>query len=82
MDEFVENDFTAHMQGRVEHIVSFKPNHLENVTEYSYNTTFVTQSGKILDKIWAGPSHWKLKYIRPSSMKVKFCDLYLTFLLL
>lgn len=62
-----EEEFVAHFQENVEHIVTLKPNGFNNVSEYSYNTTVTTQGGKIVDQIWAGPSHWKLKYIRPSS---------------
>lgn len=64
-----EEEYAAHFQENVEHIVSFKPNGLNHVSEYSYNSTVTMQTGKIVDQIWAGPSHWKLKYIRPSGRR-------------
>lgn len=61
-----DEDFVGHFQERVEHIVTFKPNGLNNVSEYSFNNVITTQNGKVLDQVWAGPSHWRLKFIRPS----------------
>ncbi|KAK9871247.1 hypothetical protein WA026_011521 [Henosepilachna vigintioctopunctata] len=35
-------------------------------SEYSYNSVISTSNGKVIDQIWAGPSHWKLKFLRRS----------------
>lgn len=64
----MEEEVAAHFQENVEHIVNFRPNGLNIPNDYSYNSIIKTQDGKIVDQIWAGPSHWKFKYIRPSSI--------------
>lgn len=60
-----EEEFCAQIQGEIAHIVDLKPEEVSHRTEYSYKTTMQTHNGRIIDQIWAGPSHWKLKYIRP-----------------
>ncbi|KAL3278245.1 hypothetical protein HHI36_013583 [Cryptolaemus montrouzieri] len=35
-------------------------------SEYSYNSIVKLNNGKVIDQIWAGPSHWKLKFLRRS----------------
>lgn len=66
-DILEEEEFAAHFQENVEHIVSLKPHAGNNLSDYSYNSAIAAQNGRIVDQIWAGPSHWKFKYIRPSS---------------
>lgn len=56
------------IQTEVQNIVDFRPT--ENTltaerTDYSFNPT-INMGQYVIDQIWAGPSHWKLKYIRNS----------------
>ncbi|XP_066259486.1 condensin complex subunit 2-like [Euwallacea similis] len=56
----------------LETIVNFYPTEqglVSNVERsvYSFNNVMDTAYGKV-DQIWAGPSHWKLKFIRNNSM--------------
>lgn len=66
-NELAEEEFAAQFRENVEHIVSFRPTAASNMTEYSYNNMITAENGEIVDQIWAGPSHWKLKCIRASS---------------
>ncbi|CAH0547136.1 unnamed protein product [Brassicogethes aeneus] len=64
-----EQEFCAQVQGEIAHINNFQPADVLIKTEYSYNSTLRTHNGKVIDQIWAGPSHWKLKYIRRSTSR-------------
>ncbi|XP_072392859.1 condensin complex subunit 2 isoform X2 [Diabrotica undecimpunctata] len=50
------------------HIVDYRPMEMSiQTSEYSFNPVVRTSNGKYIDQIWAGPSHWKLKFIRRST---------------
>jgi len=64
----VEELAVPHFHHELQHIVDFQPTEQtlatsESRSQYSYNTLIQTSQGQI-DRIWAGPSHWKLKFIR------------------
>lgn len=61
-----EEKLTAHLQGHIVHIVDFQNKATTQENEYSYNKTLSIPGGKIIEQLWAGPSHWKLKCIRPN----------------
>ncbi|CAG9862282.1 unnamed protein product [Phyllotreta striolata] len=41
-------------------------------SEYSFNVVNVESNGQYIERIWAGPNHWKLKCLRPSRSVGKF----------
>ncbi|XP_050511265.1 condensin complex subunit 2 isoform X2 [Diabrotica virgifera virgifera] len=50
------------------HVVDYRPMEMSiQTSEYSFNPVVRTSNGKYIDQIWAGPSHWKLKFIRRST---------------
>ncbi|KAG5867838.1 hypothetical protein JTB14_026623 [Gonioctena quinquepunctata] len=56
--------------GDITHITDFRPaNDTAQTSEYSYNSIVHSRSGKFIDQIWAGPHHWKLKFLRRSSVR-------------
>ena len=61
--------FQAQIHGEIAHIVDAVPEENRVETEYGYNTVIKTTSGKFIDRIWAGPSHWKVKFNRRSSAR-------------
>ncbi|XP_056631792.1 condensin complex subunit 2-like [Diorhabda sublineata] len=70
-DEVIEirhgNSMGPELRVGVANVVDFKP--MESTihsSEYSFNPVVTTNNGKYIDRIWAGPSHWKLKFIRRS----------------
>lgn len=65
-----EEEFAGHVQGNIAYVVDFKQHNDIRGSEYSYNSLISTQSGKTIEQIWAGPSHWKLKFIKPASMYI------------
>ncbi|KAJ8922646.1 hypothetical protein NQ315_007678 [Exocentrus adspersus] len=69
--ESVHEEVVPQIRGDIAKIVEFQPNLTSGTykSEYSYNTVVPTYSGKLIDQIWAGPSHWKLKFIRRSSVR-------------
>ncbi|KAL1513518.1 hypothetical protein ABEB36_002920 [Hypothenemus hampei] len=65
-DVIETNTVAQYVQNEIEEIVSFAPTertNLEEMSSYSYNTVLHTQAG-VIDRIWAGPSHWKFKAIK------------------
>lgn len=58
----------AQIQSNIEHIVDFQPKNGPSHDEYSYNVSYRTESGILVEKLWAGPSHWKLKCMKPAGM--------------
>ncbi|XP_018333618.1 condensin complex subunit 2 isoform X2 [Agrilus planipennis] len=55
-----------------EHLLTFKPeDHATVCNEYSYACcgSYINNSRNTITQMWAGPSHWKLKYIRPAVRK-------------
>ncbi|KAJ8947872.1 hypothetical protein NQ318_010018 [Aromia moschata] len=62
----IHEEIAPQLGGNLEHIVQFRPDVPEGLqrSEYSYNAVVNTRSGKVIDQIWAGPSHWKLKCIK------------------
>lgn len=68
--EFIQEERVPQLRGDIAHIVDFRT--VSNGTqksEYSYNTIINTHTGNIIDQIWAGPCHWKLKFIRPATTR-------------
>ncbi|XP_018565180.1 condensin complex subunit 2 [Anoplophora glabripennis] len=67
----IHEEVAAQVRGEIANIVEFRPDITGGVqrSEYSYNTVVSTHSGKLIDRIWAGPSHWKLKFIKRASTK-------------
>ncbi|XP_045471281.1 condensin complex subunit 2-like isoform X1 [Harmonia axyridis] len=67
-DDDVPNteDFLTHqVKHDVPHIVDLITSDMDFArSEYSYNSLITLGSGKVIEKIWAGPSHWKLKCIK------------------
>ncbi|KAG5879709.1 hypothetical protein JTB14_008535 [Gonioctena quinquepunctata] len=54
----------------IAHITDFKAaDDTAQTSEYSYNTILNTRTGKFIDQIWAGPHHWKLKFLRRSAVR-------------
>uniref|UniRef100_A0A1Y1LM91 Condensin complex subunit 2 n=1 Tax=Photinus pyralis TaxID=7054 RepID=A0A1Y1LM91_PHOPY len=53
----------------VAQIVNFQPGDNDNelyADDYSYSATIKLMGNKRITQVWAGPSHWKLKHIRPN----------------
>lgn len=68
--EFVQERLAPQLRGEVAHIVDFRSiSHSLQTSEYSYNTIINTHTGNFIDQIWAGPCHWKLKFIRRSTAR-------------
>ncbi|RZC40771.1 condensin complex subunit 2-like, partial [Asbolus verrucosus] len=67
-DEFRE-EFCVQIHGEIAQIVDAIPEENRLETEYGYNTLIKTASGKFIDRIWAGPSHWKVKFNRRSTAR-------------
>lgn len=67
----VHEEVAPQIRGKIANITEFRPDLTDGVlrSEYSYNPVVATCSGKLVDQIWAGPSHWKLKFIRRSTAK-------------
>ncbi|XP_045480817.1 condensin complex subunit 2-like [Harmonia axyridis] len=65
-DCMISEDIMAHqLQHDVPHIVDLLSSGTEiKRSEYSYNGVISLGNGKVIDQIWAGPSHWKLKCIK------------------
>lgn len=66
-DEVIEVRHGPELRVGVANVVDFRP--MESTihsSEYSFNPVVTTNNGKYIDRIWAGPSHWKLKFIRRS----------------
>lgn len=79
-----EGDVHPVMQSKtVSHIVDFRPEVTDvEANEYSFMGSIQTNNNKLITQIWAGPSHWKLKYVRPASKSKnlkKDCRLYYLF---
>ncbi|XP_074030653.1 condensin complex subunit 2 isoform X2 [Leptinotarsa decemlineata] len=56
--------------GEIARIVDFRSaNETGHTSEYSYNSIINTHTGKFIDQIWAGPCHWKLKFLRRSTAR-------------
>ncbi|KAK4874775.1 hypothetical protein RN001_014135 [Aquatica leii] len=56
--------------GTVAHIVDFNPNENETCAdEYNFSNAIKLMHNKHIMQVWAGPSHWKLKYIRPNASR-------------
>ncbi|XP_044761297.1 condensin complex subunit 2 [Coccinella septempunctata] len=65
-----ENFLAQQIQHDVAHVVDImKTETTLQRSEYSYNTVITLGNGKVIDQIWAGPSHWKLKFLRRSKAR-------------
>ncbi|XP_044269610.1 condensin complex subunit 2 [Tribolium madens] len=61
--------FQIQLHGGIDPIVDAIPEENRIETDYGYNTLIRNQSGKYIDKIWAGPSHWKVKFNKRSTAR-------------
>lgn len=68
--EEAEHDAGFNIQTEVQNIIDFRPteNSLGNDrTDYSFSP-LVNMGHQVIEQIWAGPAHWKLKHIRNSKL--------------
>lgn len=69
-NEFVEEEVVPQLRGEVAHIVDFRaPNTNNQNSDYTFNSVISTHAGKYIDQIWAGPCHWKLKFMQRGSTR-------------
>ncbi|CAG9812522.1 unnamed protein product [Phaedon cochleariae] len=68
--QIVQEEMPQLRAGDVAKIIDFRPaNESAHTSEYSYNSIVNTRTGKFIDQIWAGPHHWKLKFIHRSTAR-------------
>lgn len=70
--EEVVQEAGHNIQTEVDNIVDFRPTDSTIVTandrtDYSFNP-LINMGHQVIQQIWAGPGHWKLKYIRNSRL--------------
>lgn len=58
--------FQVQLHGEIAEIEDAVPEASRIETDYGFNTLVRASSGKYIDKIWAGPSHWKVKFNKRS----------------
>ncbi|XP_008197779.2 condensin complex subunit 2 [Tribolium castaneum] len=66
--------FQMQFHGGINPIVDAIPPEYRIETDYSYNTLVRSQSGTYIDKIWAGPYHWKVKFMKKSTDRYSGAD--------
>lgn len=74
-DDFMSDEeekteaFHAQIHEGIGRIVDVIPEEHRVATDYAFNTTIKTETGKLVYKLWAGPSHWKVKFNKRSTAK-------------
>lgn len=68
-DEEPPEAFHAQIHEGIGRIVDVIPEEHRIATDYAFNTTIKTGTGKLVYKLWAGPSHWKVKFNQRSTAK-------------
>ncbi|KAK5650657.1 hypothetical protein RI129_001686 [Pyrocoelia pectoralis] len=61
--------------GEVEedYIVNFHPKVTRRIAnDYSFTSAIKLHNNKVMDRVWTGPSHWKLKYLQPTCSCIHF----------
>ncbi|EFA00571.1 Condensin complex subunit 2-like Protein [Tribolium castaneum] len=61
--------FQMQLHDGINHIADAVPQEYRIETDYGYNALVRGQSGMYFDKIWAGPCHWKVKFIKKSTAR-------------
>lgn len=52
------------------HIEDFRPS-TSNIIQNEYSYCVLNSTNHLMTQIWAGPSHWKLKHVRPAGKSYK-----------
>ncbi|KAK5649716.1 hypothetical protein RI129_000745 [Pyrocoelia pectoralis] len=65
------HEIEQQVDGEVEDIVNFHPKTTGRLAnDYSFTSAVKLNNNKVMDRVWAGPSHWKLKYLQPRCSSV------------